>query len=147
MKAMIKRVNEKLEMIDLEKELGRNLEKNAENLGIVDLDATYELIDCSTVETCYYMKELVENKIDMIVDEEGKLSHKEFNVVVADKKGKIIDIIVGNILFVGADEEGNWVELTDEQIKVVDSIFRKMNLCFLEDEYDNTIAYKVYFVK
>lgn len=147
MKAVIKRVNEKLETIDLEKELGRNFEKNAENQGIVDLDATYELIGCSMVETCYYMQELVENRIDMIVDEEGKLSHKEFNVVVADKKGKIIDIIVGNILFVGVDEDGNWVELTDEQIKVIDSIFRKMNLCFLEDEYDNTIAYKVYFMK
>lgn len=147
MKAMIKRVNKKLETIDLEKKLGRNLEKNAENQGIVDLNATYELIGCSMVETCYYMEKLVENRIDMIVDEEGKLSHKEFNVVIADKKGKIIDIIVGNILFVGVDEDGNWVELTDEQIKVIDGIFRKMNLCFLEDEYDNTIAYKVYFVK
>ena len=147
MKAMIKRVNEKLEVIDLEQELGRNLEKNAESQGIVDLDATYELVDCSMVENCYYMQELIENKIDMIVDEEGKLSHKEFNVVIADKKGKIIDIIVGNILFVGVDEEGNWVELTDEQIKVVDDMFRNMRLCFLEDEDDNTIAYKVYFIK
>lgn len=147
MKAMIKRVNKKLETVDLEKELGRNLEKNAENQGIVDLDATYELIGCSMVETCYYMEELVEKRIDMLVDEEGKLSHKEFNVVIADKKGKIIDIIVGNILFVGVDEDGNWVELTDEQIKVIDEVFRRMRLCFMENEDDNTIAYKVYFMK
>ena len=147
MKAMIKRENKKLETIDLEKELGRNFEKNAENQGIVDLDATYELIGCSMVEPCYYMEELIENKIDMIVDEEGKLSHKEFNVVIADKKGKIIDIIVGNILFVGVDEDGDWVELTDEQIKVIDDMFRKMRLCFLENEVGDTIAYRVYFVK
>ncbi len=147
MKAIIKRVNEKLETIDLEKELGRNFEKNAENQGIVDLDATYELIDCSMVETCYYMEELVENKIDMIVDEEGKLSHKKINVVVSNKKGAIIDIIVGNILFVGVDEDGNWVELTDEQIKVVDDMFRKMRNCFVEDEVGDTIAYEVYFIK
>lgn len=147
MKAIIKRVNEKLETIDLEKDLGRNFEKNAENQGIVDLDATYELIDCSMVETCYYMEELVENKIDMIVDEEGKLSHKKINVVVSNKKGAIIDIIVGNILFVGVDEDGNWVELTDEQIKVVDDMFRKMRNCFVEDEVGDTIAYEVYFIK
>lgn len=147
MKAMIKRENKKLETIDLEKELGRNLEKNAKDQGIVDLDATYELIGCSMVEPCYYMEELIENKIDMIVDEEGKLSHKEFNVVIADKKGKIIDIIVGNILFVGVDEDGDWVELTDEQIKVIDDMFRKMRLCFLENEVRDTIAYKVYFMK
>lgn len=58
----------------------------------------------------------IENGIDMVINDEGKLMGLELNGYLTHK-GKIYDSIVGNILIVGHDRYGKTIGLNDEQIK------------------------------
>lgn len=52
------------------------------------------------------------DNIAIICDEEGKLKGKEINISFS------YDVIVGNCLFVGTDEE-DFISLTDKQIEEI----------------------------
>lgn len=62
-----------------------------------------------------------ENKIDIVINEEGKLiDGMEPEIAVMDKEtNAILDIVYGNCVFVSHDEEGNTIELNDEQKQIV----------------------------
>lgn len=65
---------------------------------------------------------IVDN-IYMICDEEGKLKDKPLNTIATNLLGYykniLFDFIVGDVLIVGTDGNGNDISLTDEQIETI----------------------------
>lgn len=80
-----------------------------------------------------------ENNIDIVLDEEGKLTYKpQLNIVIENDEQKIVDILVGNVLFVGVDGE-DWVGLNKEQIDIVNSLLNSnMSYMILDNKITNT---------
>lgn len=109
MKVILKRIQQRQEIIDIKRKETNKL----------DLDTVYELIDCDMVEVCSYFSLLEKNNIDVLIDEEGKLKHLNPNIAIQNEGLNVIDVIAGNILFVGLDDNSNWVELNDRQIEIV----------------------------
>ena len=58
----------------------------------------------------------LEEGVDMILNEEGRLHGLPFNRTVTDSCGQEWDVL-GNLFIVGADEEGESIGLTDEQVE------------------------------
>lgn len=109
MKVILKRIQQRQEIIDIKRKETNKL----------DLDTVYELIDCDMVEVCSYFSLLEKNNIDVLIDEEGKLKHLNPKIAIQNEGLNVIDVIAGNILFVGLDDNSNWVELNDRQIEIV----------------------------
>ena len=55
-----------------------------------------------------------DDPVDIICNEEGKLTGLEANRVLTDEEGDIYDVIAGNFLVAMYDDEGNFTSLTDE---------------------------------
>ena len=62
-----------------------------------------------------------ENKIDVIINEEGKfIEGLEPEIAIVSKEtNAILDIVYGNCIFASHDMEGNTIELNEEQQKIV----------------------------
>lgn len=73
------------------------------------------------IEIPYLSKEFDKNEVDIVINEEGKYTEglrPEIAVVDGNTK-KILDVVVGNCVFVSHDEFGNTVGLNDKQMKIV----------------------------
>ena len=70
------------------------------------------------IEKPYVCDELCEYGIDIIINEEGKMiDGMKKEIVVIDKyTGEVSDIIFGNCIFAGFNEDGETIGLTKEQI-------------------------------
>ncbi|MGP5523478.1 DUF3846 domain-containing protein [Glutamicibacter arilaitensis] len=85
------------------------------------LQALYKEIDCTTVE---YLG--AEANIDLIIDEEGKLTGKEPNnlaTIRAIQLGVRLlpgDVICGDVIFLGHDGEGATIGLNEEQLMILE---------------------------
>lgn len=73
------------------------------------------------IEIPFLGKKLSDKGIDVIINEEGKLIEgmKAEIAIVDEKTGGILDIVYGNCIFASHDEEGNTIELTEEQNEFV----------------------------
>lgn len=72
------------------------------------------------IEIPYISHRFAEEVIDVIINEEGKMIGLEPQIAVVRKDdNKILDLVMGNCIFASHDEEGNTVELTDKQIKII----------------------------
>lgn len=76
----------------------------------VDLEKCYEVTDCRCIDLVS-----LDNSIDIIVDDEGLLKTANFVSTL-----KIIGYgtiqLAGKLLFLGSDNEGNFIPLTTEQM-------------------------------
>ena len=73
------------------------------------------------IEIPYLSKVLNENKINIIINEEGKFI-EGLNPEIALIDGKtngILDIVYGNCVFASHDEHGETIGLNEEQMKIV----------------------------
>lgn len=70
------------------------------------------------IEIPYISRRLVNNGIDLIINDEGKMLNLEPQIIVQDNN-KTIDVIHGTCVFASHDEDGNTIGLTDEQIEYV----------------------------
>lgn len=66
---------------------------------------------------------LIESKIDMIINENGKLIPLPPTVILT-KNDKIIDVIHGNIIFASHDSHGNTIGLSESQVGILKNIFK-----------------------
>lgn len=91
-----------------EREIGTELEDLQEIVG-------------GYIEIPYLSDVFVNNGIDVIINEEGKLIDglKAEIAIVSEKLGTILDIVYGNCIFASHDEDGETIGLTDEQIQIV----------------------------
>ena len=59
-----------------------------------------------------------DDTVVMICNEEGKMNALPPNrALFTDGSKKIVDLIVGNMLICGVDDDGNFASLTDEQLQ------------------------------
>lgn len=54
---------------------------------------------------------------DFVIDEEGRLKDLPINVVFVDRKRNVIENLVGPVMIVQRDNEGNSLYLTEEEVK------------------------------
>ena len=71
------------------------------------------------IEIPYLSRDFNENKIDVIINEEGKFIEGLEPEIAIIKDGKILDIIYGNCIFASHDHEGNTIELNENQKSIV----------------------------
>lgn len=71
------------------------------------------------IEIPFLSRDFNENKIDTIINEEGKFIEGLEPEIAVIKDGKILDIVYGNCVFASHDHEGNTIELNEEQKKIV----------------------------
>lgn len=73
------------------------------------------------IEIPFLSQEFSENKIDTIINEEGKfIDGLEPEIAVIKKEtNSILDIVYGNCIFASHDHEGNTIELNEKQKQIV----------------------------
>lgn len=73
------------------------------------------------IEIPYLSDVFNENRIDIIINEEGKfIDGLKAEIAVIDGETKqILDVVFGNCIFVSHDDEGETTELNEEQTKIV----------------------------
>ena len=103
-----------------EREIGTELEDLQEIVG-------------GYIEIPYLGDVFVDNGIDVIINEEGKLIEglRAEIAIVNKQRGAIIDVVYGNCIFASHNDEGETIGLTDEQILIVnkelETVFEMMN--------------------
>lgn len=98
------------------------------DIGKVDLKNVYQLIKCDTVERYSFIKELEYHNIDVLVDEESKFKEDaKPNIIVctSEPRLKILNVLLGNVLFVGVDNNNKWIGLNKEQMDIVNNLLNK----------------------
>ena len=93
-----------------------------------------------------YYEELVENRIDIFADDEGLLkADPKTTLIITDKENrmKVLTALVGNLVFVSHDDEGNTLGLTDEQIVFIKDHLKQ--LFFFSPNGKMNMAYTFWF--
>lgn len=111
------------------KEVGKGLEVKEMAL---DLKAMQTFVD-GYIEMPFICRELSNAGIDIVINEEGKLIGLEENIAIVDDKQRIIDMLVGNVMFVGHDGHGRTIGLNEEQIKLLKNTL-KYAVCVIANE-------------
>ena len=76
-----------------------------------------------------YYEELEMYDIDIFVDDEGLLkADPKTTLIITDKENrmKVLTALVGNLIFVSHDDEGNTIGLTDNQIKFIEDHLKQL---------------------
>lgn len=78
------------------------------------------------IEIPHVSKVFYENKIDMIINEEGKfIEGLEPEIAIIGKDtNAVLDIVYGNCIFASHDREGNTIGLNEEQKKIVKDVLK-----------------------
>lgn len=91
------------------------------------------------IEIPFLSQKFLDNGIDTIINEEGKLIEgmKAEIAIVDEKRGNILDIVYGNCIFASHDEEGETIGLTEAQMQIVteelETVIELMNKRTLEE--------------
>ena len=79
-----------------------------------------------------YFDELDDMGIDIYADDEGLLkADPKISVVVLGENSEIENVLVGNIIFVGHDGDGNSQSLTEEQLAF---LYDHLEMVFFTDD-------------
>ena len=76
-----------------------------------------------------YYEELENHGVDIFADDEGLLKpNPKTTLIITDKKNrmKVLTCLVGNLIFVSHDDEGNTLGLTDEQIEFIQAHLKQL---------------------
>lgn len=73
------------------------------------------------IEIPFLSQKFLDNGIDVIINEEGKLIDglKAEIAIVEEKRGSILDIVYGNCIFASHDDEGETIGLNDKQVQII----------------------------
>lgn len=75
-------------------------------------------------ERVTFNRELVDAKVSVFVDDEGKLKDLHPTVAIVRDNGTVIDLLAGPLVFTGLDDPDT-PSITDEQIEVVKRVLSK----------------------
>lgn len=108
MKMIYKRIGAKPEVIESEGDLA-------------DLQSKVGgYIECLDYSYLLQNKMKIEKEFDLILNEEGKLMGLEPNIVLRNDECRVVDIVVGDIVLVGVDEEeGDFCDFPEEYVDEV----------------------------
>ena len=76
-----------------------------------------------------YYEELEKQGVDIFADDEGLLKADPITtLLITEKKNpmKVLTYLVGNLIFVSHDDEGNTLGLTDEQIEFIQAHLKQL---------------------
>ena len=93
-----------------------------------------------------YYEELEDHGIDIFADDEGLLkADPKTTLIITDKKNrmKVLTCLVGNLIFVSHDDEGNTLGLTGSQVAFIKAHLKQL-CCFTPSGKMNT-AYTFWF--
>ena len=95
---------------------GKLREKDIENT----LEALQKEVE-GNIEIPFLNETFNRNKIDMIINDEGKFIEgmKKEIAVLRKNSSEVLDIIFGNCIFTSHDDEGDTIGLNEEQIKII----------------------------
>lgn len=84
------------------------------------LEALQEIVG-GYIEIPFLGNDFNQNKIDIIINDEGKfIEGLNAEIAVVDKEsGSVLDIVYGNCIFASHDAEGNTIGLDENQIQFV----------------------------
>lgn len=118
---------------------------NFETKSIGDDVADLQKIVGGYIEIPFLKEIFTKNGIDVIINEEGKfIDGLRPEIAVVDKlTNKIFDVIMGNCIFASHDEEGELVELNEEQYKIV---MRELQMGALIANKDENVAVRVLYI-
>lgn len=92
-------------------------------VSVKEIDGELESLQAEVKGRIEYFELIYNGKsFDIVLNEEGKLNGLEPNIAVFHKE-ELIDIIVGDVLILKADEEGDSMGLTDEEITMLSAYF------------------------
>ena len=128
MKALLIKITKEIPASSVMKEY---VKFDFEEVDIKGLDDMQEAVE-GTLEGWSYIPELNRNGIVLYCNDEGKILNKLPSVIVVEKQTgksvetKIIEQLCGNILLCGYDFDADKsVDLTETQIEIIHSVFRK----------------------
>lgn len=82
------------------------------------LPAIYSIMGVDLVEHTYVLDDL-----GAYVDEEGLLKDKHlYGVLYTNWEGNTLRALAGNILFVNHDDQGNTIDLTEDQVERIEAL-------------------------
>ena len=93
-----------------------------------------------------YYEELEMYDIDIFADDEGLLkADPKTTLIITDKKNrmKVLTALVGNLIFVSHDDEGNTLGLTNEQIDFIKAHLKQ--LCYFSPNGKMNMAHTFWF--
>ena len=93
-----------------------------------------------------YYEELEDQGIDIFADDEGLLKADPITtLLITEKKNpmKVLTVLVGNLIFVSHDDEGNTLGLTGSQVAFIKAHLKQL-CCFTPSGKMNT-AYTFWF--
>lgn len=85
-------------------------------------------------------------EIDAIINEEGKLRCLPMNRLWTDGSGETYDLLVGNIVCVRHNEEGEFTSILETDKKIIDQLLIPIKGLY-ELERENNITQRVIFVR
>lgn len=89
------------------------------------LSEIYKLLDCDVFDI--KTVEVGNSTLDLFVDDEGLLKNNSEGCIVHAFCYDPFDVVVGNILILGYDEEGNTISLTEHDIKNIKNCLGSVN--------------------
>lgn len=102
--ALIKKVGEKPERVEIK---GTTFDLIKETVG-------------GYFDVARYNENLVKNKIDIFVNDEGKLMELYPNILVIDSETeKLVDYLAGDVIFLAYNDKGESLGLSEEQLDII----------------------------
>lgn len=120
------------------------------NLEVKEIENTLESLQeivGGYIEIPYLSKDFSHNRIDVIINDEGKFIdglNKEI-AIVERGTNRILDIVYGNVIFASHDIEGNTISLNEEQIEIVKEKL-KNEVILYDRKIDKDFFVKVLFI-
>lgn len=99
------------------------------------------------IEIPFLSREFNENKIDTIINEEGKFIDglKPEIAIIKRETNSILDVVYGNCIFASHDHEGNTTELNEEQKQIVKEEL-KTDIVLKDSKADKQYLVKALFI-
>lgn len=90
-----------------------------------DLDNLQAIVG-GNIEMPYASEAFTQERVDFIVNENGKIEDLPISTLIVDGSGEVIDVICGSLIFSSHTDEGEICSLTQNQIEF---ILRRISVC------------------
>ena len=119
------------------------------NAGVKDIKGDLRSLQTEVgglITLANYYEELEDQGIDIFADDEGLLKADPITtLLITEKKNpmKVLTALVGNLIFVSHDDEGNTLGLTDAQVVFIKAHLKQ--LCYFTPSGKMNTAYTFWF--
>lgn len=107
--------------------MNKILKLNAETLQLEEIKVNNNIVTYEELhnaiggyfEHINFNENFINNRIDIWVDEEGKLKDLKPSIALINQGNQIVDVLAGDVIFTSTDGLGNTLSLHDNQIKII----------------------------